>query len=58
VAGAALWVVSLVLGGYFFGTIPVIHDHLTSIVLLGVGLGVGALVFSGAWRYVNSRKAK
>lgn len=58
VAGAALWVVSLVSGGYFFGTIPVIHDHLTSIVLLGVGLGVGALVFSGAWRYVNSRKAK
>jgi membrane-associated protein len=57
-AGAALWVVTLVSGGYFFGTIPVIHDHLTSIVLFGVGLGVGALVFSGGWRYVNSRKAK
>jgi membrane-associated protein len=55
VTGAALWVVTLVPGGYFFGHIPVVRDHLTSIVLLGVGLGVGALVVSGTWRYFNSR---
>ena len=49
-AGAALWVTTLVSGGYFFGNIPLIHDHLNSIMLLGIGGGVGALVVSGLWR--------
>ncbi len=35
--GAILWVFSLVTGGYFFGNIPVVRDHLTAIVLVGVG---------------------
>ena len=56
VAGAALWVVSLVSGGYFFGTIPFIHDHLTSIVLLGLGIGIAALIVASAWRYINGRR--
>jgi membrane-associated protein len=55
VLGAALWVVTLVPGGYFFGHIPIVRDHLSSLVLLGVGLGVGALVVSGTWRYFNSQ---
>ena len=58
VAGAALWVVTLVVGGYFFGNVPVFRDHISSIVLLGVGVGVGSLVLSGVWRFFNSRKAK
>ena len=48
--GAIFWVVSLVMGGYFFGNIPLIHDHLNSIMLLGIGGGVGALVLNGLWR--------
>lgn len=48
--GAAIWVVSLVTGGYFFGNLPQIHDHLNAILLLGIGLGVGGLVAGGAWR--------
>ena len=55
VCGAALWVMVLVPGGYFFGSIPLIRDHLTTIVLLGIGLGVGALLVSSAWRIVRSR---
>jgi membrane-associated protein len=51
IAGAALWVISLVLGGYFFGNIPPIRDHLNGIVLLGIGLGVGALVVGGCWNF-------
>lgn len=50
-AGAALWVISLVLGGYFFGNIPLIRDHLNGIVLLGIGLGVGALMVGGSWNF-------
>lgn len=37
ITGALLWVVGLVTAGYFFGNIPVIRDHLTVIVLIGVG---------------------
>lgn len=54
-AGAAVWVVTLVSGGYFFGNIPLIHDHLNSIMLLGIGGGVGALVVSGLWRVYRKR---
>jgi membrane-associated protein len=44
--GAAVWVVSLVLGGYFFGNIPIIRDHIGGIVLIGIGLGLGSLAVS------------
>ena len=40
VTGALLWVVGLVTAGYFFGNIPWIRDHLTLIVLIGVGAAV------------------
>ncbi|RFU44907.1 VTT domain-containing protein [Paraburkholderia sp. DHOC27] len=52
-AGAALWIVSLVTAGYLFGNMPVVRDHMSSIVLLGVGIGVGSLVVSALWRLVN-----
>lgn len=49
-AGSALWIISLVAGGYFFGNIPVIRNHLSVIVLAGVGLGVGSLALGGLWK--------
>ena len=58
VAGAAIWVATLVVGGYFFGNVPVIRDHMSEIVLLGVGVGVGSLVVSGLYRYARSRWAQ
>ena len=45
VAGAALWVGTLVVGGYYFGNIPLIRDHVGGIVLLGLGLGLLSLAF-------------
>jgi membrane-associated protein len=53
-AGALLWVVALVASGYFFGNIPVIRDHLTTIVLLGVGAAVVPIALGGLWKF--SRK--
>ena len=50
-AGAALWVVVLVTGGYFFGNIPVVRDHLTAIVLIGVGAAVVPLALGGLWKF-------
>ena len=52
-AGAALWVATLVTAGYFFGSIPVIHDHLTSIVLLGLALGLGCVAVGVLWRFAK-----
>ncbi len=50
ITGAALWVVGLVCGGYFFGNIPIIRDHLNAIVLLGVGAAIIPLMFGAAWK--------
>ena len=51
VTGAALWVSSLVTGGYFFGNIPLVRDHLTAIVLFGVGVAVVPLALGGLWKF-------
>lgn len=50
VVGAIVWVVSLVLGGYFFGNIPIIRDHLNTIVLLGVGAAIIPIIIGGLWK--------
>jgi len=42
--GAALWVLGLVLGGYWFGNIPIVRNNLNTLVLTGAGIGVAALV--------------
>lgn len=36
ILGALLWVVSLVAAGYFFGNIPLVKEHLNTIVLIGL----------------------
>ena len=56
-AGAALWAGSLVSTGYFFGNLPLIHDNLNRILLLGIALGVGAVVVSGLWRAYRKHRA-
>ena len=55
--GAVLWVVSLVTGGYFFGNLPWVRDHLTAIVLVGVGAAVVPLALGGLWKF-SSRMLK
>lgn len=50
ITGAVLWVAGLVTAGYFFGNIPLVRDHLTAIVLAGVGVAVVPLALGGAWK--------
>jgi len=50
VAGALLWVLSLVTAGYFFGHVPVIKDHLTEIVLVGVSAAIVPLAIGGLYK--------
>ncbi|RJG02115.1 VTT domain-containing protein [Noviherbaspirillum sedimenti] len=50
-AGAILWVAGLVAAGYFFGNIPLIRDHLNTIVLIGIGAAVVPLMLGGLWKF-------
>jgi membrane-associated protein len=50
IVGALAWVAGLIAAGYFFGNIPVIRDHLNTIVLLGVGAAVIPLALGGLWK--------
>ena len=50
VAGAAIWIVTLVGGGYFFGNVPIVQNHMSAIVLFGMTIGVGSLVIGAVWR--------
>jgi len=49
--GAILWVAGLVVAGYFFGNIPLIRDHLNTIVLVGIGAAVVPLMVGGVWKF-------
>jgi membrane-associated protein len=51
VTGAVLWVASLVTAGYFFGNIPVVRDHLTEIVLVGVSVAIVPLALGGLYKF-------
>ncbi len=51
--GAFLWIVGLTVAGYFFGNIPIIRDHLNTIVLLGVGAAVVPIILGGLWKLIR-----
>ncbi len=50
VTGALLWIIGLVAAGYFFGNIPIIRDHLSTIVLVGVGATVVPVAAGAFWK--------
>jgi membrane-associated protein len=57
VAGAALWVLSLVLAGYFFGNIPFIRQYLNVIVLVGIGAAVVPVALAALWKMGRKKAA-
>jgi len=58
ILGAAVWVILLIAGGYFLGNIPVLRDHLNTIVLIGVASAVVPLILGGAWKLIKNVKSK
>ena len=57
ITGALLWVVGLVVGGYFFGNMPIIRDHLNTIVLLGIAAAIFPLIVGGLWKLYRKMAA-
>ncbi|MGN4022813.1 VTT domain-containing protein, partial [Burkholderia gladioli] len=55
VAGALLWVLLLVLLGYFFGNIPFIRQYLNVIVLVGIGAAAVPVLIGGVWKLLRGR---
>ncbi|VCU71947.1 Inner membrane protein YqjA [Pigmentiphaga humi] len=53
VVGALLWVVSLVMAGYFFGNLPLVREHLNTIVLIGLAAAIVPVLLGGAWKAVQ-----
>lgn len=56
VVGALLWVIGLVMAGYFFGNIHIIRDHLNTIVLIGVAAAAGPVALAAIVRWVRGRR--
>ncbi|PXW24278.1 DedA family protein [Paraburkholderia caballeronis] len=56
IAGALLWVLLLVLLGYFFGNIPFIRQYLNVIVLVGIGAAVVPVVIGGVWKMLRRNR--
>lgn len=50
VTGAVLWVVGLITLGYFFGNVPIVKEHLNTIVLIGVGAAIVPVIIGALWK--------
>jgi len=57
ILGALLWVISLVAAGYFFGNIPLVREHLNTIVLVGLAAAIVPVVGAAVFKLVRSRRA-
>jgi membrane-associated protein len=53
VAGAVIWVVSLVSVGYFFGNLPVVKNNLSAVILLIVAISI----MPGVVAWLKARRA-
>ena len=49
VAGALLWIVTLVVGGYLFGNIPVVRRNFSLVIFAIIGLSILPAVIE-VWR--------
>ncbi|KAA0890200.1 VTT domain-containing protein [Pusillimonas sp. ANT_WB101] len=56
--GALLWVCGLITLGYFFGNVPIIKEHLNTIVLIGIGAAAVPVVGGVLWRVIKGQTSK
>ena len=56
IIGASVWVILLVMSGYFLGNIPFIRDQLNTIVLVGVGAVILPVLFGAGWKLLKNLK--
>jgi membrane-associated protein len=57
VAGALLWVISLVTAGYYFGNVPIVKENLAIMILAIVALSVAPIVIEFVRLQLRAAKA-
>lgn len=58
ISGAIVWIAGFITLGYFFGNVPIVKEHLNTIVLIGVSAAVVPVVLGGLWKlFGRGRKA-
>lgn len=57
ISGAILWVAGLITLGFFFGNVPIIKEHLNTIVLIGIGAAIIPVALGGAWKLLKKMRA-
>lgn len=57
ISGAVLWVGGLITLGYFFGNVPIIKEHLNTIVLIGVSAAAVPVVLGALWKLLKRKTA-
>lgn len=55
VVGAGLWIFGLMTLGFFFGNVPIIKEHLSTIVLVGLAAAIVPVVLGIGWRFIKTR---
>jgi len=45
-----------VASGVFFGNLPMVRDHLNTIVLIGLGAAIVPLMLGGLWKLLKRRR--
>jgi membrane-associated protein len=48
VLGGCAWTFVVVLGGYYFGTLPIVKEHMSILILLVILVTVGTILLAGA----------
>jgi membrane-associated protein len=56
ILGALIWVLGLVLLGYFFGNLPFVKQYMNVIVLIGIGAAVVPIVLGALWKLLNQKR--
>jgi len=57
ISGALLWSVLLVGGGYLFGNVPVVRDHLGMVLMVGLASAFGPLAVLGLVRMLRGGRS-
>lgn len=56
IVGASVWAFGLVALGYFFGNIPIIRDHLETIILFGACVAIVPVTLGAVWKMLKKRR--
>jgi membrane-associated protein len=56
ILGGILWVFLFVLGGYFFGNIPIVKNNFSVVILAIIFISVLPLIIKGITNYLGKRK--